>query len=194
MQTQITTVYAEAFVEYAKEKLNDTNSLSLKDWGQTLKDCTILLSTNKKTWKLLLSPIIPAQEKIQILEKAFRGEETLFIIPFLSILAKRKRFIQLPEIEILVQKLISKSLNQQIVNVITAEPFSEAQKLKLNESLTQLFKKDIIFNIKIDKDLIGGFILRSNDFVIDASFSNRLKQIQKALLTRSKAGEKYYEN
>lgn len=194
MQTQITTVYAEAFVEYAKEKLNNTNSLSLKDWGQTLKDCTILLSTNKKTWKLLLSPIIPAQEKIQILEKAFRGEETLFIIPFLSILAKRKRFIQLPEIEILVQKLISKSLNQQIVNVITAEPFSKAQKLKLNESLTQLFKKDIIFNIKIDKDLIGGFILRSNDFVLDASFSNRLKQIQKTLLTRSKTGEKYYEN
>ncbi len=194
MQTQITTVYAEAFVEYAKEKLNNTNSLSLKDWGQALKDCTILLSSNKKTWKLLLSPIISAKEKTQLLEKAFRGTDTVFIVPFLSILAKRERFIQLPEIEVLVQKLISKSLNQQIVKVITAEPFSEAQKLKLNENLTQLFKKDIIFNIKIDKDLIGGFVLKSNDLVIDASFRNRLKQIRTALLTRKKTGEKYYEN
>ena len=35
---------------------------------------------------------------------------------------------------------------------------------------------------KIDKDLIGGFVIRYNGFVIDASFKNNLLKFKKQLL------------
>ena len=63
------------------------------------------------------------------------------------------------------------------VEVISAYPLDDAQVSAISESISRRLGKKIDINTDVDKDLIGGVIIRVGDSVIDASLRGRLKEL-----------------
>lgn len=68
--------------------------------------------------------------------------------------------------------------------ICTKEP-SATQLEGMKKAVCQkLGCKDVKISVKISEDIIGGFILRTDDFEIDRSFKTKLAEIEKTLVKR----------
>jgi F-type H+-transporting ATPase subunit delta len=73
-------------------------------------------------------------------------------------------------------------LNRVEAEIISSIDFSDEQKNRLQKQLEEHSKKEIIPKFKIDESLIGGFTIKMNDTVIDASVKQQLKKLRKSLV------------
>ena len=63
----------------------------------------------------------------------------------------------------------------------TAVPMTEDEINKLQEKLSSSFRKTVELNTHIDKDIMGGVLVKVGDKVIDGSVKGKLREIQKKL-------------
>lgn len=73
----------------------------------------------------------------------------------------------------------NKTENILDVEVITSRLLSEAQKEKFVGKLNDTFKKKINAEFKTDEDLIGGFVIKTQDCLLDGSLLKSLKSLNK---------------
>ncbi len=73
-------------------------------------------------------------------------------------------------------------LNRINAEVVSTVDFSDEQKSSLQKQLNEFSQKDVISTYKIDESLIGGFTVRMNDTVIDASVKQQLNKLRKILV------------
>ncbi len=67
-------------------------------------------------------------------------------------------------------------------DLITARKLEKAEEKYIRETILEKTKaKNIKLNQKIDKNIIGGVILKYNGKVLDLSFYNRIQQFKKEL-------------
>ena len=67
------------------------------------------------------------------------------------------------------------------VSVITAFPLSDAIEDKLAASLKERLQRDVVLHSEIDKDLIGGAVIRAGDLVIDGSVRGKLARLAESM-------------
>ncbi len=66
--------------------------------------------------------------------------------------------------------------------VTTASPIDEQTEDSFREHLAQMTGSKILLKTKVDPDIIGGFIARVGDKVIDGSVRNRLQHLKQDML------------
>ncbi len=69
----------------------------------------------------------------------------------------------------------------EVVEVTTAIPLGEKDRLDLSQRLTDIVKKPIVLKDKVDADMIGGIIIRIGDKLIDGSIRRKLAELKKEL-------------
>ena len=74
-----------------------------------------------------------------------------------------------------------KANNIEKVTVITAQELGEAMKEKLLSKLEKEYAKKIVPEYKVDADIIGGIIIRTENSQTDASVRSRLDAIKAQL-------------
>jgi len=128
---------------------------------------------------MLKSPVIRHDKKLAILTALFKGKITSLTMAFIEIITKKNREPLLPEIAgefhnaFNVYKGIGKAsvTTPVALDAKTRQEFETIVK-KLSNS------KQVEIEEKVDKDLIGGFILNVEDKQIDASIKNNLKKLK----------------
>jgi F-type H+-transporting ATPase subunit delta len=100
---------------------------------------------------------------------------------FVRILADNQRLLLLPEIAALFEAL--KAEAEKTVNVVVDSAFelSTAQKDKIVSSLKKSLGREIKLSCKVNKELLGGVVIRAGDKVIDGSARTRLGEMANAL-------------
>ena len=78
--------------------------------------------------------------------------------------------------------LYNKHKNIQDVTLTSAIRLDESYLKKIKSKLSKLSTKSISINQKINSNIIGGFILKVDDKMYDASYRTKLKNIKKTLL------------
>jgi F-type H+-transporting ATPase subunit delta len=68
-----------------------------------------------------------------------------------------------------------------LVDVTTAEPLDEAGQELVRDHLGRLLGKRIELRLREDPDIIGGFVARAGDQVIDGSVVNQLRRLRARL-------------
>jgi F-type H+-transporting ATPase subunit delta len=63
----------------------------------------------------------------------------------------------------------------------TAVPVNDKIRKQIIEFISSEFKTKVELNENVDKEIIGGFVLKVNDNFIDASIRNKLRKIKKEL-------------
>ncbi|MEO8760973.1 MAG: ATP synthase F1 subunit delta, partial [Bacteroidia bacterium] len=134
---------------------------------------------NKEFTNFLKSPIIKTDKKVAVIKEIFTGKVSDITSGFLTILTQKRRELYMQQIaEAFVEQY--KQYKNILTAVITsAVGIDSTVKAKVLELVKQTTKDEVELVEKIDKDLIGGFVLRIGDKQVDASVSRKLNDLRK---------------
>ena len=133
---------------------------------------------NRDFTVMLRSPVIRHEKKRAILEKVFAGKVNPLTMAIIDILTKKNREPLLPSIATEFHNAYNEYKGIGKAYITTTIPM-DAELRAIVEALVRKLndKKEVELHEKVDKDLIGGFILNVGDRQIDASIKNKLKAL-----------------
>lgn len=128
---------------------------------------------------LLRNPIIKHDKKREILELLFKGKVNDLTLAIFDIITQKNREPLLPAIAKEFHNAYNayKGVGKAVVS--TAVPIDAEMKAEFEKIVKTISsKKQIELIEKVDKDLIGGFVLDVGDKQIDASIQSKLKTLK----------------
>lgn len=173
-ESKISVRYSKALFESAIEKNN------LDKVNQDMLFITEICKLPEMK-DLLKSPVIFPTRKTEILHKMFEGNVEKVTMSMIDIAVGNGRESFIPAIarvfvhETMRYKGITKS------SLTTAVKVDPGVKKLITDMIGKVFKTKVEMEETVDTDIIGGFILRVDDNLIDASLKNKLRKIKKEL-------------
>ena len=131
--------------------------------------------------EVLESPIIVPSKKKDILHKVTGNEIQKITLSLLDMVVKNGRENYLPAI---ARVFISETKKHNGITesvLTTAVKVDDKIKNQITDFIADLFKTKVELKEVVDKEIIGGFVLRIEDSYIDASIRNKLRKIEKEL-------------
>ena len=171
-QSRATIRYAKALLQLSKEQ-NSIES-SYADMLFVNKLCI----DNKDFSALLKTPIVKTDLKIKILNEIFSNSISTLSLSFLILMTNKKRESLLLDISSAFIKLYKNENNIKEVTVTTAIPLDEEMKKELYSFIKKHHQSKVELIEKVDKNIIGGAVVRMDDNQLDASISTKLKSLK----------------
>ncbi|MCX6334806.1 MAG: ATP synthase F1 subunit delta [Bacteroidia bacterium] len=169
-------------VRYSKALFNSASEKKLLD--KVYEDMIFISELCKMPGmkELLKSPIIVPSKKKDILQKVAGNNIHKLTLSLLVMVVMNGRENFLPAIaREFIRK--TKEFNGITESVLTtAVKVDDKIKKQITDLITGIFKTKVELKEVIDKDIIGGFVLRIEDNYIDASIRYKLRKIEKELL------------
>ena len=175
--TEVSRRYSKALYKVANEENSEQ-----KIYNEVNNLIDLLISDNKFT-KLFSSPLLSSKNQLKLINNLFSDTDkkkikvNKSVLAFLKILAKNGR------LKILLSSLIGfkslvKSLHQEVnIHLTTALPMDEENVKKIKVILSRKTDKKINIISNVDKKIIGGIILQSGSYLIDASIRNKILKL-----------------
>lgn len=151
-----------------------------KEIFEELTELSRIFRENPDYAVLLDSPTINVSERCTLIDKAFDGI-CEYAKNFLKILCEKKYVHIFTECVKEYEKQYNKKLGIEKVTAITAVPLSNELTEKLIHKLEKDTGKKIALELKVDKSILGGIILRTENSQTDASVRARLEGIRSEL-------------
>ncbi|MBX9685286.1 MAG: ATP synthase F1 subunit delta [Candidatus Obscuribacterales bacterium] len=163
--------------------------LQLTDLQGGAEDVYTNLSTVNKVFEetpefsvLFKHPAISAPAKLGFI-KEFAGGMDELSGRLLQMLCERRKMHLLPMVISEFRDLLRAKHNIVTGKLYSAEAISEEAVNNIKQRLVKQLRKHVELSVEVDKSLIGGYVLRLGDQVIDGSLKGRLQSIEKALLS-----------
>jgi F-type H+-transporting ATPase subunit delta len=166
--------YARALFESALErKLTD----KVYDDMKLVSDVCLLPDFKE----FLESPVIVPSKKAVIIHEILGKRVEEISLALIDLTVKNGRESYLPSIARVFIQLTKKHLGITASTFTTPVKIDDRIKQRVIDLVSGIFKTKVELREVIDKDIIGGFILRVEDHYLDASVRSRLKRIEKEL-------------
>ena len=114
------------------------------------------MSENPGYIKLISSPEIPTEERLKLLDEAFKGRADERILNLMKLLAEKGRFKLLPEVIRLFRREYLKDSGIIEARVISAVELSAGQLDRLKTALEKKTGKTLLLTQKLDPSVLGG--------------------------------------
>lgn len=177
MAKQVSKTYGSALFEVAME----SNTLDA-----TLEEVLFVKQTfleNEDLSRLLVHPNIEKEEKIKVIENIYKGkisDELTGLMVMLITKGHQKDFISVFDYVI---SAIKEEKGIGIAYVSSAIELSKEQKDRIEQKLLDTTRYRSIEGVyQVDKDLIGGLVIRIADTVVDSSLKTQIANLSKSLL------------
>lgn len=167
--------YARALYELALDKGQ------VEQVGRELELVVRTLDANRDLRALWEHAEVSARVKLSLVEQTFAGKISDLVKNFVSIVATKRREAHLGAIAQEYTALADEALNRVEVEVRSAAPLSPDTLAQLQNRLGTRLGKQIKFVTTVDKDLMGGLVVRVGDVLMDGSVRTRLKRIKDRL-------------
>lgn len=168
--------YALALLELADE------TKSLDAVAEDLRALRQIIEESEDFRRLLRSPLISREDQSKalaaILDKAGSGETTR---RFGQVLARNRRLFVLPQIIEAYLAELARRRGEVTAQVTSAVELSDAQRQALIERLKATVGGKVQVDVKVDKSLIGGLIVKVGSRMIDNSLRSKLQRLQLAM-------------
>lgn len=177
-EAELTTIarpYARAAFRAA---LDATDGLSR--WGRMLSLLRAAVEEDRVREALANPRLTTSDEAALVL--ALMGEELdAQGQNFIGILAEYDRLTLLPTIADLFDTMKANHEKTMEVAIESAYDVDEAAQERLSAALQTRLQKEVALTTTVDRDLIGGVIVRAGDMVIDNSVRGKLERLANAL-------------
>lgn len=170
---EITTIarpYAEAVFERAQETAN------LPRWSEMLATMVEIAGVDAMA-DLISGALLSRTEVAEVFIEAAQGQLDEEANNLIRLLAENGRLDLLQEIAAQFEALRAQAEGTVEAEMISAFDVSESQRNKVVEALRTRLGRDINLTVTINKDLVGGAIIRAGDMVIDGSVSGKLSKL-----------------
>jgi F-type H+-transporting ATPase subunit delta len=166
--------YAQAIFEIARER----NEFDL--WQEGLGKI-VQLAADPKWMALQESPSISFDAKTYLLEERL-GTVPPMILNLASLLVSKGLLKRSGDI---LQRYIERlDIHRGIkrANVTTAVPIGEDEKEAISRRLGEMTNRKVMIDAHVDPSILGGFIARIGDTLIDGSIHQKLETLKKRLV------------
>ena len=123
--------------------------------------------------------------KAHVIRKAFENRASELIVNFLLVLNEHERLDLLKPITVAYSDLRDERGGRVRVQVLTAVPLPDDQRERLRQQLAENLHKEPVLETDVDPELLGGMVVRVNDWLYDYSVRAQLEDIRKQILARS---------
>ena len=166
-------LYGKSLYDLAKAERNTKEIL------EEMEVLRSIFQENPDYIRLLLEPSIPKKERLSLLDQAFSGELSLYLLNFLKLLLEKGMLRQYTECYKAYRKRYQEDEGISDAVVVSAVALTEEQKRTLLEKLEKLCQKKILLSEKIDPEVLGGLKVEVDGKTLDGTVSGRLKEIRK---------------
>ena len=167
--------YSEALLHVARDKG------SLDAVREDLNTVVESLNSVKEMKDFLMHPVIPMNEKKDMVQSVFSGRIGKDVLNFVLILVEKNKIAWIDTILYCYDSALDESRNILKVDVVSAVEIDTDLKDKLKDKLETKLKKSVRFDFNIKPDIIGGLILKIKDKTIDGSIASKLQWFKKFL-------------
>lgn len=167
--------YATALYEAAVE------TKSLDKVYEELTEVSSLYEEVKDLKVLLEHPGLSKLEKKKALDGIFKDKISDMMLHFLYILVDKGREKHLGEMKAAFEEYYLEAKDRTKVEVITAVPLSEEQKEALKKVLAQNLNQQIELIHHVEKDVLGGMLLKLKGQVMDGTVPGMLRKLEQQL-------------
>ncbi|MBD2353872.1 F0F1 ATP synthase subunit delta [Tolypothrix sp. FACHB-123] len=170
---------AEVAQPYAQALMSIAQSQNLTEgFGEDARALLNLLKNSAPLQNLIDNPFIQPERKKAVLTQILGDGANPYLRKFLNLLVDKRRIFFLEQI--LQQYLaLLRQLNQTVLAEVTsAVPLTEAQQQAVKDKVLSITNaRQVELEIKTDRDLIGGLIIKVGSQVIDASLRGQLRRL-----------------
>ncbi len=164
--------YAQALMSVAR-----AHNLT-EQFGEDARALITLLRESEQFRNFLANPFIQPEDKKAVLGRVVGEGVSSYMRNFLMLLVDRRRIVLL---EGVCQQYLAllRQLNQTVLGEVTsAVELTEAQQQAVREKVISMTNaRQVELDTKIDRDLIGGVIIKVGSQVIDASIRGQLRRL-----------------
>lgn len=177
MAKLVSKTYGEALYETAMEAQKAEELL------EEIQTVNAILERNPDFDKLMKHPGVPKLEKVQIVEKIFRGNVSDELTGFLKIVVEKERYKDLQEIFNYYIDKVKEISGIGVAYVTTAVELNQIQKADVKKRLLETTHyRTMEIHYQTDSSLLGGMVIRIKDRVVDSSIRTKLNDLTKQLL------------
>ena len=173
LDTKVAKRYAKSLIGLSRERG------VLDAVGDDMKLLATVCEDNHEFTVLMNSPIINSDKKLSILNKVFEGKMNKLSLAFFEILTTKGRE---PHLEVIAKEFVNQYKEEkgiQTAIITSAVGLDEKLRGEVYKVIKESAKSEIELVEKVDKDLIGGFVLRMGDKQFDASIASELRKLAK---------------
>jgi F-type H+-transporting ATPase subunit delta len=165
--------YTKAVFEFARD------AGTIQNWSESLNDAAQVASDDVMK-SILGNPALTSDAKadafISVLDNLDDSGQN-----FIRLLAENKRLALIPEIAVQFEQLKANQESNVEIDVTTAYELDEQQQQKLTQALSAKLGRDVALSSTIDKSILGGVVIRTQDLVIDGSVRAKIAKLAEVL-------------
>jgi len=153
---------------------------------QQLGDFAAAYQESPELRNLFASPAASTEAKRGVAEKiAARLGASKIVRNFLFVVIDHQRMHELPEILTTFQDVLRERQGIAEAEVFSAVALNDAQKTEMTRTLERVTGKKIEAKFSLDRNLLGGALVRVGDTIYDGSLRNRLNGLRERLTVES---------
>ena len=170
--------YAEAaFKISSDENMIDAWLNNLNILGHVINDAEVKA--------ILSSPKIDNSDKIKFIVRFCDSKSKLFE-KFIEVLLQSKKIYNLDSISYLFNEMVLDQGGVSVVQIETPFELSSQQKTDLTKTLQKQFNQKIKIQEIINKNLLAGIKISTNNEVIDHSIKRRIDSMRESIITNNR--------
>jgi len=169
--------YAKSLIDLAVE------TKQLEEVANDMRLIKKVCKENREFVILLESPVVKTDKKMAIFKSVFGGKISVTTSTFLDLIARKRREGYIDDIAYAFDEQYKLYKNITTAVVTTAVALDAATKGKIVDIVKKNATGEVQLIEKIDKTLIGGFILTVNDKQVDTSIKRKLNDLRKNFST-----------
>ncbi len=174
LEVRIARRYAKALADVLTDKKLEKVSGELK---------TIASLFDEKAIRYLKSPVVPVEKKVELAKTVIsKVKPSSELKKVLLLLAEKDRLGLIKDFESEFESFVNARLGKLKAEIVSAEELAAETVEKIRETMEKVFEKKVEVETKIDPSIIGGFIVKVGDKVLDASVKTQIERLKKAIV------------
>jgi F-type H+-transporting ATPase subunit delta len=171
--TKVAKRYAKSLIDLSRE----TGVIDAV--GADMKLFVAVCEQNRDLSLLLANPIIHGDKKLSILKKVFEGKMNKLSVSFFEIITKKGREAYLEGIAKEFVQSYKRFKGIQTAVITSAVGLDDKLRSEVYRIVKNSLNSEVELIEKVDKNIIGGFVLRMEDKQYDASIASELRKLTK---------------
>ena len=173
--------YANALADIALAQGASTPAL------QQLRDFVSAYQESPELRNFFASPAASTEAKRGVADKiSARLGVSKIVRNFLFVVIDHRRMHELPEILTTFRDVLRERQGIAEAEVFSAVALNDAQKTEMTQTLQRVTGKKIEARFSLDRNLLGGALVRVGDTIYDGSLRNRLNGLRERLTAESR--------
>lgn len=176
IRSKVSKRYAKALLSLGMEEGRH------QEYGKELQDFSAFYASRRELNQAISNPAFKLEDRRGVL-KALLGRSGYSdtIRNFLSLLLDKNRITAVGEISAHYEQLTDEVSGIVRAEVVVPRPLSGEAENKLGKALEQMTSKKVRMNVRQDKSIMGGIIVKIGDLVVDGSVKAQVEGIKESL-------------